>query len=155
VSEPLVITVGHKRGKEEALRRVGPALSKASKVEQELRSGDPALDQPENRLRMFSAERRFEARATSMRLQEKWAGFSAAAAALLALAATIWSVSGVMGRRGPGSDDSVQAAVPTHDLRTASVAADHPAVPSSPRAEATPRRSPRSSENPSSAIRAS
>ena len=46
VSEPLVITIGHKLGKEEALRRVKPALSKASesfpvlKVEEELWSGD-------------------------------------------------------------------------------------------------------------------
>ena len=46
VSEPLVITLGHKLGKEEALRRVKPALSKASesfpmlKVEEELWSGD-------------------------------------------------------------------------------------------------------------------
>ena len=42
MGEPLVITIGHKLGKEEALRRVEPALSKASegfpvlKVEEEL-----------------------------------------------------------------------------------------------------------------------
>ena len=46
MSEPLVVTIPHKLGKEEALRRVKPALSKASesfpvlKVEQELWSGD-------------------------------------------------------------------------------------------------------------------
>jgi hypothetical protein len=46
VSEPLVITIGHRLGKEEALRRVKPALSKASesfpvlKVDEELLSGD-------------------------------------------------------------------------------------------------------------------
>jgi hypothetical protein len=42
VSEPLVITIGHKLGKEEALRRVKPALSRASvlKVEEELWFGD-------------------------------------------------------------------------------------------------------------------
>ena len=46
MGEPLVVTVGHKLGKEEALRRVRPALSKASesfpvlKVEEELWSGD-------------------------------------------------------------------------------------------------------------------
>jgi Putative polyhydroxyalkanoic acid system protein (PHA_gran_rgn) len=46
VSEPLVITIGHRLGREEALRRVKPALSKASeafpvlKVEEEVWSGD-------------------------------------------------------------------------------------------------------------------
>ena len=46
MGEPLVITIGHKLGREEALRRVRPALSKASdtfpvlKVEEELWSGD-------------------------------------------------------------------------------------------------------------------
>jgi hypothetical protein len=46
MGEPLVITIGHKLGKEEALRRVKPALSKATdtfpvfKVEEELWSGD-------------------------------------------------------------------------------------------------------------------
>jgi hypothetical protein len=45
MSEPLVVTIPHKLGKEEALRRVKPALSRASesfvlKVEQELWSGD-------------------------------------------------------------------------------------------------------------------
>jgi len=44
--EPLVITIAHKMGKEEALRRVKPALAKASesfpvlKVEEEVWSGD-------------------------------------------------------------------------------------------------------------------
>ena len=46
MSEPLVITIGHRLEKEEALRRVKPALSKASetfpvlKVDEELWSGD-------------------------------------------------------------------------------------------------------------------
>ena len=46
MSEPLVITIAHKLGKEEALRRIKPGLSKASesfpvlKVEQEVWSGD-------------------------------------------------------------------------------------------------------------------
>jgi Putative polyhydroxyalkanoic acid system protein (PHA_gran_rgn) len=46
VAEPLVITISHKLGKEEALRRVRPALGKASlnfpvlKVEEEVWSGD-------------------------------------------------------------------------------------------------------------------
>jgi hypothetical protein len=46
MSEPLVITIPHKLGKEEALRRVKPALAKASesfpvlKVEEETWSGD-------------------------------------------------------------------------------------------------------------------
>jgi hypothetical protein len=46
MSEPLVVTIPHKLGREEALRRVKPALSKASesfpvlKVEQEFWSGD-------------------------------------------------------------------------------------------------------------------
>ena len=46
MGEPLVITIGHKLGKEEALRRVRPALGKAResfpvlKVEEELWSGD-------------------------------------------------------------------------------------------------------------------
>jgi putative polyhydroxyalkanoic acid system protein len=44
--EPLVISIAHKLGKEEALRRIKPALSKASgsfpvlKVEEEVWSGD-------------------------------------------------------------------------------------------------------------------
>ena len=46
MSDPLVITLSHKLGKEEALRRIKPALSKASenfpvlKVEEETWSGD-------------------------------------------------------------------------------------------------------------------
>ena len=46
MSEPLVITIAHKLGKEEALRRIKPGLSKASesfpvlKVEEEVWSGD-------------------------------------------------------------------------------------------------------------------
>ena len=46
MAEPLVVSIPHKLGKEEALRRVKPALSKASegfpvlKVEEELWSGD-------------------------------------------------------------------------------------------------------------------
>ena len=46
MSEPLVITISHKLGKEEALRRIKPTLSKASqsfpvlKVEEEVWSGD-------------------------------------------------------------------------------------------------------------------
>jgi hypothetical protein len=46
MSEPLVITIPHKLGKEEALRRVKPALGKAAasfpvlKVEEEVWSGD-------------------------------------------------------------------------------------------------------------------
>jgi hypothetical protein len=46
MSEPLVITIPHKLGKEEALRRIRPALGKAAegfpvlKVEEELWSGD-------------------------------------------------------------------------------------------------------------------
>ena len=46
MAEPLVITLSHNLGKEEALRRIKPALSKASetfpvlKVEQEVWSGD-------------------------------------------------------------------------------------------------------------------
>jgi putative polyhydroxyalkanoic acid system protein len=46
MSEPLVITISHKLGKEEALRRIKPALGKASenfpvlKVEEETWSGD-------------------------------------------------------------------------------------------------------------------
>ena len=46
MSEPLFITISHKLGKEEALRRIKPGLSKASesfpvlKVEEEVWSGD-------------------------------------------------------------------------------------------------------------------
>ena len=46
MSEPLVITISHKLGKEEALRRIKPALGSASKnfpvlkVEEETWSGD-------------------------------------------------------------------------------------------------------------------
>jgi hypothetical protein len=46
MAQPLVITIAHKLGKEEALRRIRPALSKASqsfavlKVEQEEWSGE-------------------------------------------------------------------------------------------------------------------
>ena len=46
MSEPLVVTIPHKLGREKALRRVKPALSKASEsfpvlaVEQEVWSGD-------------------------------------------------------------------------------------------------------------------
>ena len=46
MAEPLVISIAHKLGKEEALRRIKPALSKASesfpalKVEEEVWSGD-------------------------------------------------------------------------------------------------------------------
>jgi hypothetical protein len=46
MSEPLVVTIPHKLGKDEALRRVKPALAKASssfpllKVEEEIWSGD-------------------------------------------------------------------------------------------------------------------
>lgn len=46
MSGPLIVTIPHKLGKEEALRRVKPALSRASesfpvlKVEQEVWSGD-------------------------------------------------------------------------------------------------------------------
>jgi hypothetical protein len=46
MSEPLVVTISHKLGREEALRRVKPALSKASEsfpvlaVEHEVWSGD-------------------------------------------------------------------------------------------------------------------
>jgi hypothetical protein len=46
MSEPLVITISHKLGKEEALRRIKPALGGASKnfpvltVEEETWSGD-------------------------------------------------------------------------------------------------------------------
>jgi hypothetical protein len=46
MAEPLVISIPHKLGKEEALRRVKPALSKASesfpvlKVEEEVWSGE-------------------------------------------------------------------------------------------------------------------
>ena len=46
MSEPLVITIAHKLGKEEALRRIKPGLSKASesfpvlKVEEEVWSGE-------------------------------------------------------------------------------------------------------------------
>ncbi|MGE5510595.1 MAG: polyhydroxyalkanoic acid system family protein [Bacteroidota bacterium] len=46
MSEPLVITIPHKLGKQEALRRIRPALGKASQsfpvltVEQEMWSGD-------------------------------------------------------------------------------------------------------------------
>jgi len=46
MSEPIVITIPHKLGKEEALRRVRPALSKVSEsfpvleVEEEVWSGD-------------------------------------------------------------------------------------------------------------------
>jgi len=46
VAEPLVISIAHKLGKEEALRRIRPALGKASesfpvlKVEEEVWSGD-------------------------------------------------------------------------------------------------------------------
>ena len=46
MAEPLVITLSHNLGKEEALRRIKPALSKASEtfpvlnVEQEVWSGD-------------------------------------------------------------------------------------------------------------------
>jgi hypothetical protein len=46
MSDPLVITIPHKLGKEEALRRVKPALGKAAssfpvlKVEKEIWSGD-------------------------------------------------------------------------------------------------------------------
>jgi hypothetical protein len=46
VAEPLVVTIPHKLGREEALRRIRPALGKASesfpvlKVEEEAWSGD-------------------------------------------------------------------------------------------------------------------
>jgi len=46
VTEPIVITIAHKLGKEEALRRIRPALAKACEVfpllkaEQEIWSGD-------------------------------------------------------------------------------------------------------------------
>jgi hypothetical protein len=46
VAEPLVISIAHKLGKEEAVRRIRPALGKASesfpvlKVEEEVWSGD-------------------------------------------------------------------------------------------------------------------
>jgi hypothetical protein len=46
LSEPLVITIGHKLGKDEALRRIKPALGKASdsfsflSVDEEIWSGD-------------------------------------------------------------------------------------------------------------------
>jgi len=46
MADPLVITLSHKLGKEEALRRIKPALGKASqsfpvlKVEEEIWSGD-------------------------------------------------------------------------------------------------------------------
>lgn len=46
MSEPLVVTIPHKLGKDEALRRVQPALAKASatfpvlQVEEEIWSGD-------------------------------------------------------------------------------------------------------------------
>jgi Putative polyhydroxyalkanoic acid system protein (PHA_gran_rgn) len=46
MSEPLVVTIPHKLGKEEALRRLKPALAKASssfpllEVEEEIWSGD-------------------------------------------------------------------------------------------------------------------
>jgi hypothetical protein len=46
MSEPLIITISHKLGKEEALRRIKPALSSASKsfpvlkLEEEVWSGD-------------------------------------------------------------------------------------------------------------------
>jgi hypothetical protein len=46
MAEPLVITISHSLGKEEALRRIRPALGKAStsfpvlKVEEEVWSGD-------------------------------------------------------------------------------------------------------------------
>ncbi|HET7156906.1 MAG TPA: polyhydroxyalkanoic acid synthase, partial [Hyphomicrobiaceae bacterium] len=46
MSEPLVVTIPHKLGKDEALRRVQPALGKASQtfpvlqVEEEVWSGD-------------------------------------------------------------------------------------------------------------------
>jgi hypothetical protein len=46
MAEPLVITIQHRLGKEEALRRIKPALGKASesfpvlKVEQEIWSGE-------------------------------------------------------------------------------------------------------------------
>ena len=46
MSEPLIVTIPHKLGKEEALRRVKPALGKASesfpilKVEQEMWTGE-------------------------------------------------------------------------------------------------------------------
>lgn len=46
MAEPLVITIPHKLGKDEALRRVRPALAKASesfpvlKVEEEIWTGD-------------------------------------------------------------------------------------------------------------------
>jgi hypothetical protein len=46
VAEPLVITIPHRLGKEETLRRIKPALAKASetfpvlKVEEEIWSGD-------------------------------------------------------------------------------------------------------------------
>ena len=46
MAEPLVISIAHKLGKEEALRRIKPALSKASesfpvlKVEEEVWSGE-------------------------------------------------------------------------------------------------------------------
>jgi len=46
VSEPLVITIDHKLGKDEALRRIKPALGKASEsfpvlsVDEEIWSGD-------------------------------------------------------------------------------------------------------------------
>jgi Putative polyhydroxyalkanoic acid system protein (PHA_gran_rgn) len=46
MSEPLVVTIGHKLGKEEALRRLKPALGKASSsfpvlvIEEEIWSGE-------------------------------------------------------------------------------------------------------------------
>ena len=46
MSEPLVVTIGHKLGKEEALRRLKPALAKASSsfpvlvIEEEIWSGE-------------------------------------------------------------------------------------------------------------------
>lgn len=46
MSEPLIITISHKLGKEEALRRIKPALSSASRsfpvlmIEEEVWSGD-------------------------------------------------------------------------------------------------------------------
>lgn len=68
-----------------------------------------------------------------MRLQEKWAGFGVVAAVVLAAAA--WNITGVMGRQGPESGDRVLTALPRHDLRTASVGADHPPVLSPPRVD--------------------
>ena len=54
--EPRVITIGHKLGKEEALRRVEPALSKASEGFPVLKVLCPDSSRPSNAL--FRSERR-------------------------------------------------------------------------------------------------